>query len=123
MGRGLRKEVLPTGSACQASVRRGGIPGPRWGHPVPCVEEVPSLSEARLPVPAHASSPWGRRPELFSEILSPALPTGLPGKRMAGGRLGQWPWVAESASLTLSPPPGANSLFPEGGVARTLRQD
>lgn len=85
---------------------------------MPRVEEVPSLPEARLPVPAHAAPPWGRGLELFSEILSPALPTrlGLPGKRMAGGRFGQQPWVAESASLTLSPPPGANSLFPEGGV-------
>ena len=111
----------PRGGWCsrpEASVWRGGMISAGCGPPCRG-EESPSLPAAWLFAPAHTAPPWGRRPEPFSAIQSPALPTrlGLPGKGMAGGRLGQPPWRdAESASLTLSsiawselPFPGARS--------------
>ena len=118
-GRDLEREVLPTGSECQASVWHGGIPGFRWGYPLPRVKEVPSLPEARLRVPAHAAPPWGSptRAVLRDPEPHPPDPAGASGEADGG-------WALRPAALgrgvcLLNPLSSAWSELPFPGGRRS----
>lgn len=124
-GRGLRKEVLPTGSACQASVRRGGIPRLQVG--------APRASCGRGPF-----SPRGSAPGLCTRRFTVGSPTRAvlrdpetrPPDRAAGEADGGWalgPVALGRRVCLLNPlstawselpfPGGRSSPDPEAGVS------
>ena len=124
-GRGLGREALPTGSECQASVRRGGIPRLQVGVPLASCGRGPFSPRGSAPRPCTRCSTVGSRTRAVLRDPEPRPPDAAGASGEADGGWALRPAALGRRVCLLNPLSTAWSElpFPGGRSTRTLWQD